>query len=200
MENNSDSLKFKQEFESLNGKTTNDVKYHNVTISEENPIVYSTYEEIFSILESDSGVIFFGNPECQLSRSVINVLLEALDSVGVEKLYYMNNIDDRNILSLSSDGSLVLEKEATANYTKLLEYLGDKASIYKEINDESVKRLYYPSVVFVKDGEIIDIVVGTVQSHTNPNLELTFEQKEELGAIYINYASIAMGLVCTDVC
>lgn len=200
VKNNSDSLKFKQEYESFNDKVVNDIKYHNVTINENNPVIYSTYEEIFSVLESGSGIIFFGSPECQWCRSMIKVLLDALDSVGVEKLYYMNNMNDRNILSLSSDGTVTIEKEADPNYLKLLELLGDKASVYKELNDETIKRLYYPSVVFVKDGKIIEIVIGTVSSHNDPNLELNYEQKEELGSLYINYASIVMELVCTDIC
>ena len=198
--NNSDSKNFKNEYEYFNGKTINETKYHNVTINEENIIVYSNYEEIFNILTKDSGVIFFGNPEDQLCRSMINVLLEALDSVGVEKLYYLNNSDDRDVLSLNENGDIIVQKEATENYLKLLEILDDKASIYKEINNSDKKRLYYPTVIFVKDGKIVDVVVGTVDSHKDQNLELTHEQREELGSIYMNNASIVMDLVCTDIC
>ena len=198
--NNSDSENFKNEYEYFNGKTINETKYHNVTINEENIIVYSNYEEIFNILAKDSGVIFFGNPEDQLCRSMINVLLEALDSVGVEKLYYLNNSDDRDVLSLNENGDIIVQKEATENYLKLLEILDDKASSYKEINNSDKKRLYYPTVIFVKDGKIVDVVVGTVDSHKDQNLELTHEQREELGSIYMNNASIVMDLVCTDIC
>lgn len=198
--NNSDSINFKKEYESFNGKVTDEISYHNVTINEENIVVYSNYEEIFEILEKGSGIIFFGNPENQLCRSILPVLLESLDSVGVDKLYYLNNINDRDILSLSENGEVIVEKEASQNYSKLLGMLKDKASIYEGMNNPKIKRLYYPTVVFIKDGTIIDVVVGSVKSHTDQNLELSYEQKEELGALYMNNASIVMGLVCSDIC
>lgn len=198
--NNSDSLNFKKEYESFNGKTINEIKYHDVTINEENIVIYSNYEEIFNILEEGTGIIFFGTPESQLCRGMVSILLESLDSVGVDKLYYLNNSDDRNILSLSENGNVVVEKEASPNYSKLLDILKDEASVYEGMNNSEIKRLYYPTVVFVKDGNIVDVVVGTVKSHTDQNLELSYEQKEELAALYMNNASIVMGLVCSDIC
>ena len=58
-----DSLKFKEEYESLNGKDNGNGKnYLSIDIKSYNPISYSSYDEIFDILDKGTGVIYLGFP------------------------------------------------------------------------------------------------------------------------------------------
>ena len=58
--------------------------------------------------------------------------------------------------------------------------LGDYASVYEGLEDDSIKRLYYPTVVFVKNGNIIGVHTGTVDSQDDVSVYLTDEQQLEL--------------------
>jgi hypothetical protein len=49
------------------------------------------------------------------------------------------------------------------------------------------KRIYAPSVIFVRDGKVLGIHVSTVDSHEDPRKPLTDEQYEELFGIYEDY-------------
>ena len=62
----------------------------------------------------------------------------------------------------------------------MLEKLGDKAAVYEGLEDENIKRLYYPTVVFVKEGQIVDYIEGTVESQKDPYKPLTEDQRQEL--------------------
>ena len=49
---NTDSIKFKEEYESLNGKENDNGKeYLNVSVDSSNPIVYSSFQEISDVIE-----------------------------------------------------------------------------------------------------------------------------------------------------
>ncbi len=165
---------FKLEYESLNGK--ND--YIDVNIPSDNNIVYADYEQIFDILDG-TGVIYFGYPECPWCRNAVPVLIEAAKEAEVDQIYYLNNNEDRDTKTLK-DGKVVTEKEGTDNYNKLLEKLGDKASTYEGLEDNSIKRLYFPTLVVVKNGEITDYIEGTVDSQKDPQKPLNEKQKKEL--------------------
>lgn len=183
--------KFKKEYESLNGeKTDKGKKYKSINIPSDNPIVYSNYDEIFKILDG-TGIIYFGFPQCPWCRNAVPVLLEAAEEVGIDKIYYLNNLEDRDILSLKG-GNVITEKEGTKNYKKLLEKLGSSASVYEGLEDESIKRLYFPTVIAVKNGKIIDTIVGTVDSQEDPYISLTKEQKKELKDKYIKLINETM--------
>jgi thiol-disulfide isomerase/thioredoxin len=175
-----DAIKFKDEYESLNDSSNEDGKtYPSVSISTNNPIVYATYDEIFDILDGKTGVIYLGFPECPWCRNLVPNLLTAAKKVGIDKIYYINMRDERNILSLD-DGSIVTEKEGTLGYNKLVEKLSDVLEVYSGLDDDSIKRIYVPFVIFVKDGEIVSTHLGTVDSQDDPYIELNEEQRIEL--------------------
>lgn len=180
----STATRFKLEYESLNGKENESGEtYPNVNIPNDNKIVYSNYDQIFEVLD-DTGVIYFGYPKCPWCRNAVPVLLEAAEEVGINQIYYLNNETDRDTKVLK-DGKVITEKEGSDNYNKLLEKLGDKVSTYEGLEDESIKRLYFPTVVVVKDGEITDYIEGTVDSQKDPYTPLTKTQRQELKDKYI---------------
>lgn len=185
-EKNTDAIKFKKEYENLNDKTNDSSKkYSSLTIDKENSIVYADYDKIFEILDG-TGVIYFGFPECPWCRTAVPILLEAAKEVGLEKIYYINNADSRDVKKLSNN-EIITEKEASADYKRLLEKIGPNfISEYKGLNNENIKRLYFPTVIIVKDGTIIDFIEGTVDSQENPYIELTKKEKQELKNKYVD--------------
>ena len=72
-----DAFRFQNEYESLNGQEIDNTNrtYLNVTINKNNPVKYASYEEVMNILESGTGIIYFGYPECPWCRTIVPVLL-----------------------------------------------------------------------------------------------------------------------------
>ena len=182
------STRFKLEYESLNGqKVSGNKTYLSTNIPSNNNIVYADYDKVFEVLDN-TGVIYFGYPTCPWCRNVVPVLLQAAKELGIDKIYYLNNKDDRDTKVLK-DGKVITEKKGSANYNKLLKKLKDKAAIYDGLNDDSIKRLYFPTVVVVKDGQITDYIEGTVDSQKDPYTPLNKSQSKELKEKYIKAMS-----------
>ncbi len=198
----SDGKKFKEEYEDLNGKLNDDGtrSYMSITIPEENPIKYSSYEEINKVLNEGTGVILFGFPECPWCRNAIPELLAIAEDLELKTIYYLNNREDRDTRVLDEEGNIVVEKEGTSEYYKLLEKLSGVASEYTGLNDATIKRIYFPTVVFVLNGEIIGYHEATLDSQEDPYIPLTKEQKEELQLIYRDYIVKVLNIACDEGC
>jgi len=196
---NNDSVKFKEEYEKLNGTIAySDIKYPSLDISIDNPIKYSNYDEIIDVIKNKSGVIYLGFPECPWCRSALPVLFDVAEDNDIETIYYMNIKNERDsyvvedeklVYALDEEGN---EIKGTKGYFKLLEALNGHLSDYVinfEDKDYEVgeKRIYAPSVIFVKDGEVLGIHVSTVSSHESGFDPMTDEQYDELYSIYEDY-------------
>ena len=156
----SDGEKFKAEYEALNNENV------NINISKNNPIKYVTLDEVFDIIQNKTGVIYFGFPGCPWCRNMIPVLFNSAKNNNVDTVYYFNPREIR-----SSDNE---------DYNKLLNILNE----YLTENENGEKTLYVPDVYFVKDGKIVGHHLGTVNSQSDPTIELTSEQKQELNDIF----------------
>ena len=78
---------------------------------------------------------------------------------------------------------------------KLEDYLGP----YEGLNDESIKRIYFPTVIFVMGGKVVGIHVDTVESQIDPYKKLTEKQQKELKQIYTNNINKIYG-TCDESC
>ncbi len=196
-----DEKKFKNEYESLNGKKSLSTKknYLNIKIPEKNGIKYASGEEIIKLLDEGTGVIYFGFPECPWCRNMIVPLLEEMQKAKTN-IYYYNAYSIRDNKELDNDGKIITHEQGTENYYKILELLGDNASVYEGLNDDSIKRLYFPTVVFVKNGKIVDIHVSTVESQKDPYIKLTKSQIKELKKIYQNGYKKLQESYTSDIC
>lgn len=187
-----DSLKFKEEYENLNGKDNGNGKnYLSIDIKSYNPISYSNYEEIFDILDKGTGVIYLGFPECPWCRNLVPVLVDSALEEKVSPIYYLNISGDRNTLSLTKNGKIKTEKKGTEDYLKLVDILKDYLPVYDGLKDDSIKRIYLPTVIFVKDGKVLGLE-ETLESYSkrvdgNPYLEMNDSEKEELSNIFKDY-------------
>ncbi len=197
---NKDGRKFKEEYESLNGKATgkDDKKYMRLSIDENNPVTYVDLGEALKILKNDTGVIYFGFPECPWCRNLVPVLLEAIKEAEYKNVYYCNALNDRDKKHLDADGKIIVDQEGSKEYQELLEYLYDKLSVYEGLNDDKIKRLYFPTVVFVKDGKVVDFHENTVDTQEDPYQALTEEQHNELLNTLITGIKKTQGILCTD--
>ena len=198
---NIDALKFKVEYESLNGKKNDNGKeYVHVEINKNNPFVYASFDEVIDTLKNGTGVIYFGFPECPWCRNMVSVLLDAANEMGIDKIYYFNALEMRDIKSLNEDGSIKIDKAGTDEYYELISALGDSIGAYEGLNDDSIKRLYFPTVVFVKNGKILSSHIGTLDSQTDPYKTLSSSQKNELKEIYMSGINKVYEIMCDEAC
>lgn len=212
-----DEIAFKEDYESLNGSTYSDgTKIQKVEIMADNNIEYISMERAVEILYSDSesGVIYFGFASCEYCRNSVPVLLEAMKSSELDKIYYVNirpeeggltgvggkETDLRDEYDLDSKNKAKRIKEASdPSYSDLVtvmaSYLDDYVLVTKKGKEvpTGTKRLYAPTIVAVKKGEIVGYHSGTVEGHeTDENgvlKELSKEQKKELLKEYTNVIS-----------
>ncbi len=200
-ETKEDAIKFKEEYEALNNVTREgtDKTYTSMDLSENNPMYYATYEEVYDVLEN-TGVIYLGYPECPWCRNLVPTLIDAAKKVSINKIYYINMYEERNKLSLDENGNIITEKEGTEGYRNLVEKLKDVLPVYEGLNDESIKRIYVPLVIFVKDGEIIATHSGTVSSQEDPYIPLTEEQQKELKTTLSDYFLQISDSTCDTTC
>ena len=180
-----DELRFKEEYESLNGQVSESGKeYPKVELPMKNLMKYASGEEVITMLKEGTGVIFFGFPECPWCRQALPILIDAATNTGVEQILYYNNKDQRDELELNEQGEVITKKEGTEEYFQILDLLGEFADEYNGLENPSIKRLYFPTVVVIEEGEVLGTHMSTVSSMKDPYTTMTLEQKEELQSIY----------------
>ncbi|MCM1053201.1 MAG: hypothetical protein NC483_04440 [Ruminococcus sp.] len=182
------SKKFKQEYESLNNtKNDSGLSYLNVSIPEANKVVYKTEEEIVDTLNNGTGLVYFGYNTCPWCRSMVETLVKVSNERNIN-LYYVDIKDMRSSFKVEKK-KLVKTKEGSEEYYQILEALDEYLTDYiiednnKEY-DTKEKRLYAPTVFALKDGEVVDVHVDTVESQENPYDGLNDDQRKELEKIY----------------
>ncbi len=195
-----DANKFKQEYEALNDKQVvgREDKYPTIQLEEKNPFYYASYEEVDKVLNG-TGIIYLGYPECPWCRGLVPLLAQASKKVGMEKIYYINMKEERNLLTLE-DGKIKEEKEGSQGYNALIERLKDILPIYEGLEDEEIKRIYVPYVLFVKDGKIVDTHTGTLDEQENPYIPLTEEEKTKLLSTLVDKMMKVAGTSCNSAC
>jgi hypothetical protein len=78
--------------------------------------------------------------------------------------------------------------------------LSDVLTPYEGLNDDSIKRLYFPTVVYVKDGKVLSSTIGTVDSQTEPYVKLNDDQYNELKNIYMENMNKVYNILCDEAC
>lgn len=121
-------------------KTVSDMEkfsteYHEV--ANNNVFVYRNIDEIINILEKGTGIVYLGFPECKWCQRYTKYLNEVAMDMGISKIYYYNIREDRKL--------------NTENYQKIVSILEN----YLQNDEEGNKRIYVPSVIALKKGEIV---------------------------------------------
>ena len=186
-EEKADSLKFKEEYESINGDIIEgtDYKVRTLNIPEDNPIVYAEANDIISMMDNnETFVVYFGFNSCPWCRSVLPVLLEVAKDLNLKKIYYVDVKDIRDRLDVDEDGNIITVKEGSEGYIGLLARLDDVLEDYtleidgKEIETEE-KRIYAPNVVSIVNGKAKELETGISDELDDPFMELTDKIKKE---------------------
>ena len=149
-ENKSDAFKFSEEYN---------------TVSKDNVFVYRDIEEIITIMEHGTGIVYLGFPECPWCQSYVKYLEEVAKEVGVEKIYYYNILKDRT--------------NNTPEYQKIISLL----STHLQYDEEGNERIFVPNVSFHIKGEVIGNDYETsLDTHNldNPDEYWTKEEVKEL--------------------
>lgn len=134
-------------------------------ISEDNLFKYKTLEEVNKILTKGTGVVYLGFPECPWCQEYVKYIDEVSKSVGLDKVYYSNILDDR--------------KNDTEEYKKTVKILSD----YLSNDDEGNKRVYVPSVIVVSSGKIVMFDDETARDTKGYDLPEEYWQREDLTAL-----------------
>lgn len=182
-----DALRFKEEYESINGDVVEgtDYKVRELTIPEDNPIVYAEANDIISMMDNnETFVVYFGFSSCPWCRSVLPILLDVAEESNIEKIYYVDVKDIRDKLEINEDGEVVTVKEGSEGYIGLLNRLDDVLDDYTlEYNGKEVetdeKRIYAPNIVSVVNGKAKELETGISDDQNNPYMELTEDMKKD---------------------
>ncbi len=183
-----DSDRFRIEYMELNDKTNND-SYPVVNISENNTIKYITSNEAVNLISQGTGVIYFGFNSCFQCRLLVETLLNKASQLN-ETIYYLNIENIRSEFAISDD-ELINTKKGSQEYYKILDLLDEYLDEYyltdNNFNDYDTfeKRLQAPTLLAIKNGEVTDIHVGTVEEE-NISDGLKNEQLKELEKIIEN--------------
>jgi len=189
-----DALKFKQEYESLNDtiRESDGAKYNSVEISESNPIQYINAKDAVDIIKNKSGIIYFGANWCPWCRNAIEVLLEIAKEQNVKTIYYVDMDQVRNIWEIKEQ-KLVKTQNEGEGYYELLDSLNSILKNNYVLTDQDgkkydtqEKRIGMPLIISVKDGKITKNHTGTVKLKENQTKysKLDSEQWKELKQIY----------------
>ena len=183
-----DALKFKEEYEKNNGVKNEkyNVTTRTVNIPEDNPMIYATAEEIIKKIDNkETFVVYFGFSDCPWCRSVIEELIHVAQDLKVEKIYYVDVKELRDVKKLDENNNVVTSKEGDKHYMKLLEKLDSVLDDYtltdKDGNEVSAgeKRIYAPNVVGIANGKPTELETGESEKLINPYDELTEEMRTE---------------------
>ncbi len=181
-----DGIKFKEEYEKLNGKKNDQgKKYREITIDSKNKMVYKTTEEVLNLIDKKkSFVLYFGFDTCPWCRSVLPTLASISKELNQE-VYYIDVKDIRDTFELDDDNKPKLVKKGSKDYSKLLEKLEPVLEDYtltdSDNNDIKVgeKRIYAPSIVSVIDGKAKELTTGISDKQTDGYMKLTKEMEKE---------------------
>ena len=181
-----DGIKFKEEYEKLNGKKNDQgKKYREITIDSKNKMVYKTTEEVLDLIDKKkSFVLYFGFDTCPWCRSVVPTLASISKELNQE-VYYIDVKDIRDTFELDDDNKPKLVKKGSKDYSRLLEKLEPVLEDYtltdSDNNEIKVgeKRIYAPSIISVIDGKAKELTTGISDKQTDGYMKLTKEMEKD---------------------
>lgn len=148
-----------------------------------NVFVYREIDEIINVLEHGTGIVYLGFPECKWCQKYVTYLNDIAKETNMEKIYYYDILEDRT--------------NNTKEYLKIVELLEN----YLQYDEEGNKRIYVPTVVAVKKGEIVgfdDETAWDTKGYSEPEEYWTVEEVNDLKDRLKEMMDIVNGNVCSD--
>ncbi len=144
--------------------------YEYYAESEDYVYVKSSVKDMAEMMdEGKSFVIYFGFARCPWCRDAMPVLNEAAKETGTDTVYY---VDTRAKEEWKSNLDI-------DDYDLFVEKAGD----YLTLDDNSIKHLYTPMVLFIKDGKIVETV--SAPDYDAHEEAISDELREELKNTYL---------------
>ena len=144
-------------------------------VSEGNPFIIVSFEELIAHLKMGTGIIAFAFPACPRCKNAFPVLEKAFNEKNMGryagfrgKIIYYDFFDDR--------------ETNNERYQTIVNYLKE----FLPLDDSGNPRLYSPDIFFIASGKIVGNHMDTVPSLTNPRDKLNEEQEAELLKIYMD--------------
>lgn len=186
VDKNTDAYKFKEEYESINNKDTgNGNKYRKLNISNDNPFIYSTPEDILKrVNNNETFIVYFGFKECPWCRSILEELIHAAKDKKVDKIYYVDVRDIRDVKQVDEENNIITAEEGNKAYMELIEKFSNVLSDYTLTNKDNEKintgekRIYAPNIIAVSNGKAIQMEEGISEELTDPYSKLTNKMKK----------------------
>lgn len=185
-DNKSDSIKFKEEYEALNGVENNGKIIRTISIDEDNPFIYKEASDIVEMINNkETFIVYFGFSKCPWCRSMIETLINVAHDYDIDTIYYVDVLDIRDTLKLDDNNEVIIDKEGSKDYMKLIKLLDNVLSDYNLTDSEgnkintNEKRIYAPNVISVVKGKATFLTEGLSDSQDDAYQKLTKEMKEE---------------------
>ena len=150
-----DNQRFKREYEEYNYDIP-------LEIVEDNTVSYIDKENILSVIENKTGIVYFGYPSCPWCRNAVPILVETAVANQLP-IYYFD---------------LTQFTEVDDTYNSLLEIIN------KHLGTENQDYIDVPLVLTIQNGTILASRIGTVGSHTDPYVVMTQDEMLELSQRY----------------
>lgn len=106
-------------------------------VEQDNLFHFSDATEILNIINGRSGIILMGFPLNKWTNYYADILDDVSKELGVDKIYYYDFLKDRD--------------ESNGTYETIV----NKLSVYVTVDDEGTKDLHAPTLLVVKNGEVI---------------------------------------------
>ena len=191
----SESDKFREDYESLNGEKTEDGnKYREISIDYNNPMKYSSFKEVKEkINNKDTFIVYVGFSACPWCRSVLPYVLESAKENKIDEIYYINVREDntkesdlRGYFKLDENNNVVVDIYPDKYYHDVLNTLNDFLEPFTieneqgEVFETGENRLYAPTIIVYKKGKAIALDECISDKQTDPYQKLTKEMQKEM--------------------
>ena len=187
-EEKEDNMRFKEEYESLNGQVSDsDKAYRVIEIPENNPFVYTTCEELVErINNGETFIVYFGANWCPWCRSTLPYFVEGCLNLNIKKVYYVDVRKDyklkneiRDVYSYDDNDKIYLSHEGTKGYhdfcalcDSILEEYNSNGVTLDGTEFEGAKRIDAPSFIMIVDGKPFKLIDGLSSRQYDPDMEL----------------------------
>ena len=184
-----------KEYESLNNTKApygDNEDYREISISEDNPFVYSSVKEIVNMIDNkETFYVYFGSAHCPWCRSVIEQAIKTANKNNIKKIYYVNIWKGfheeilRDTYELDDNNEPKKVKDGTDEYYKLLDKFNDLLEDYTLTTEDNKKisvgekRIFAPDFIYVEKGKAKKITTGISKKQKKYNAKLTSEILED---------------------
>lgn len=171
VEETGDSVKFKKEYEQLNGtiREKDGHIYNDIKISNVNPIKYIDLHELVNILSNQNAIVLLSSATCPYCRASIPSLLKAAKDLNINTIYYYDITSENNEEDIDD----------------MMQELNEYGIVNKNEKGKNVWKI--PQLLNIKNRKIVSSANGAMYELNNEQSkydELTEKQESDIYNIY----------------